>query len=57
MATSVAGGKRSWEVYMCEVTTPSFQKYHERLQTFVLWFIDAASFIDADDDHWRFFLV
>ncbi|XP_069680649.1 histone acetyltransferase type B catalytic subunit [Periplaneta americana] len=50
-------GKRSWEIYMCEVTTPNFQKYHERLQTFVLWFIDAASFIDADDDHWRFFLV
>ncbi|GFG34942.1 hypothetical protein Cfor_07209 [Coptotermes formosanus] len=44
-------------IYMCEVTTPGFQKYHERLQTFVLWFIDAASFIDADDDHWRFFLV
>jgi len=54
---SVAGGKHSWEIYVCEVTTPGFQKYHERLQTFVLWFIDAASFIDADDDHWRFFLV
>lgn len=51
------GGKHSWEIYVCEVTTPGFQKYHERLQTFVLWFIDAASFIDADDDHWRFFLV
>ncbi|XP_021938160.1 histone acetyltransferase type B catalytic subunit isoform X2 [Zootermopsis nevadensis] len=50
-------GNRSWEIYMCEVTTPGFLTYHERLQTFVLWFIDAASFIDSDDDHWRFFLI
>lgn len=50
-------GAHTWEIYMCEVTTPGFQKYHERLQTFVLWFIDAASFIDADDDHWRFFVI
>jgi histone acetyltransferase 1 len=50
-------GNRTWEIYMCEVTTPGFLKYHDRLQTFVLWFIDAASFIDTDDDHWRFFLM
>ena len=24
---------------------PGFRDYHERLQTFLLWFIDAASFI------------
>ena len=54
---STDDGERNWEIYMCEVTTPNFLKYHERLQTFVLWYIDAASFIDTDDDHWRFFLL
>ncbi|KAJ9589576.1 hypothetical protein L9F63_017214 [Diploptera punctata] len=54
---STDNGDRNWEIYMCEVTTPNFVQYHERLQTFVLWYIDAASFIDADDDHWRFFLL
>jgi len=36
---------------------PGFKDYHERLQTFVLWYIDAASFIDLDDDKWKFYLI
>uniref|UniRef100_A0A8C7VP34 Histone acetyltransferase type B catalytic subunit n=2 Tax=Oncorhynchus mykiss TaxID=8022 RepID=A0A8C7VP34_ONCMY len=31
--------------------------YHKRLQTFLMWFIETASFIDVDDDRWDFFLV
>lgn len=40
-----------------DVTCPGFQEYHERLQTFLMWFIETASFIDTDDDRWDFFLV
>ncbi len=40
-----------------DITCPGFQEYHERLQTFLMWFIETASFIDADDDRWDFFLV
>ncbi|PSN37476.1 Histone acetyltransferase type B catalytic subunit [Blattella germanica] len=54
---SFSSDGRNWEIYLCKVTTQNFLKYHERLQTFVLWYIDAASFIDADDEHWRFFII
>lgn len=51
------GEKRSFEVYYSETSTPGFLAYHERLQTFLLWYVDAASFIDVDDDQWTFFTV
>ncbi|CAD0204803.1 unnamed protein product [Chrysodeixis includens] len=51
------GDKRSFEVYFSEISTPGFLVYHERLQTFLLWYVDAASFIDVDDDQWTFFTV
>lgn len=49
--------EREFELYYCEVTTPGLIKYHQRLQTFILWYIDAASFIDTDDEKWKFFLL
>ncbi|XP_041982856.1 histone acetyltransferase type B catalytic subunit [Aricia agestis] len=51
------GDKRTFEVYFSETTTPGFLPYHERLQTFLMWFVDAASYIDVDDDQWTFFTV
>lgn len=39
------------------ITCPGFQEYHKRLQTFLMWFIETASFIDSDDDRWDYFLV
>ncbi|CAE1300785.1 HAT1 [Acanthosepion pharaonis] len=51
--------KVKWfEVYKASIEdTPDFRKYHERLQTFILFFIDAASYIDVDDDRWTFYLL
>ncbi|KAG6456073.1 histone acetyltransferase type B catalytic subunit isoform X2 [Manduca sexta] len=49
--------KRTFEIYYCETSTPGFLDYHQRLQTFLLWYVDAASFIDVDDDMWTFFTV
>jgi len=46
-----------YEIYKAEVTTPRLKDYHERLQTFLLWFVDSSSYIDSDDERWRFFLV
>ncbi|KAJ2954806.1 hypothetical protein O0L34_g3114 [Tuta absoluta] len=51
------GEKRAFEVFFSETTTPGFLSYHERIQTFLLWYVDAASFIDVDDDQWTFFTV
>lgn len=47
---------RTFEVFSAGVDTPGLRDFHERLQTFLLWYIDAASYIDTDDSHWRFFL-
>lgn len=40
-----------------DITCPGFPEYHGRLQTFLMWFIETASFIDSDDDRWDYFLV
>ncbi|XP_037068304.1 histone acetyltransferase type B catalytic subunit-like [Pollicipes pollicipes] len=47
---------RTFEVYLATAETPGLREHHEALQTFLLWYIDAASFIDIDDDRWRFFV-
>jgi len=46
-----------YEVYQADITVKGLRQYHERLQTFVLWMIDAASFIDTTDEKWNFFLL
>ncbi|XP_016131770.1 histone acetyltransferase type B catalytic subunit-like [Sinocyclocheilus grahami] len=43
--------------FIVDTSCPGFREYHERLQTFLMWFIETASFIDVDDDRWDFFLV
>lgn len=49
------GHTRQFEVYKADMTCKGFREYHQRLQTFVLWYIDAANFIDIDDDQWHYF--
>ncbi|XP_039282552.1 histone acetyltransferase type B catalytic subunit [Nilaparvata lugens] len=49
--------ERTYEIYYCSTLMTKFINYHERLQTFLLWYIDGASFIDVDDSKWQFFVV
>ncbi|XP_069951943.1 histone acetyltransferase type B catalytic subunit isoform X2 [Cherax quadricarinatus] len=51
------GEEKTYEVYLCDISATGFLDYHERIQTFLLWYIDAASYIDVDDDKWRFFVT
>ncbi|XP_034942958.1 histone acetyltransferase type B catalytic subunit [Chelonus insularis] len=46
---------RNFEVYKSDMSCKGFKEYHQRLQMFLLWYIDAASFIDIDDDQWHYF--
>ncbi|XP_031786692.1 histone acetyltransferase type B catalytic subunit [Nasonia vitripennis] len=46
---------RHFEVYKADMSNKKFKEYHQRLQTFLLWYIDAANFIDIDDDQWHYF--
>lgn len=50
------GVDRHFEIYQCDMIDNKFSKFFERLQTFVLWFVDAASYIDIDDPQWTFFI-
>lgn len=51
------GEERCFEIYKTDIEAPGFREYHERLQTFILFFIDAASYIDVDDDKWSYYLL
>ncbi|CAG2169824.1 unnamed protein product [Oppiella nova] len=49
--------KRHFEIYSADILVPGFDAYHQRMQTFLWWLIDAASYIDADDERWQYFVV
>ncbi|XP_077993239.1 histone acetyltransferase type B catalytic subunit-like [Glandiceps talaboti] len=51
------GDERQYEIYKTDISVQGFRQYHERLQTFLWWFIDAVSYIDVDDDRWQFYLL
>lgn len=47
---------RTFQIHLCEATTPNFQQYHARLESFVFWYIDASSRIELDEK-WRIFVI
>uniref|UniRef100_A0A4W4GTV0 Histone acetyltransferase type B catalytic subunit n=1 Tax=Electrophorus electricus TaxID=8005 RepID=A0A4W4GTV0_ELEEL len=51
------GADLTYQIHKADLSCPGFREYHERLQTFLMWFIETASYIDVDDDRWDFFLV
>ncbi|XP_061548103.1 histone acetyltransferase type B catalytic subunit isoform X1 [Phycodurus eques] len=50
-------GDLTYQIHKADLSCLGFREYHGRLQTFLMWFIETASFIDPDDDRWDFFLV
>nr|XP_006636572.2 PREDICTED: histone acetyltransferase type B catalytic subunit [Lepisosteus oculatus] len=52
-----AGEDITYQIYKADMSCPGFREYHERLQTFLMWFIETASFIDVDDERWDYFLI
>ncbi|KAJ8324426.1 histone acetyltransferase 1 [Batrachochytrium dendrobatidis] len=46
-----------FEMYECTFDTLNFIEYHKRLQTFLLWFIEGASYLEDKDKNWQFVLV
>jgi histone acetyltransferase 1 len=54
----VIEGDETFEIYHCDVVQhPGFKEFHKRLQTFIMFFIDGASYIDDDDDKWQYFVM
>ncbi|KAG8327575.1 histone acetyltransferase 1 [Homalodisca vitripennis] len=50
-------GSKTYDIYHCDTSNQKFLNFHERLQTFILFYIDAASYIDVDDSKWQFFVL
>lgn len=48
---------RHFEIYKNTGNAPGFKTFHEKLQTFLIWYVDAASFIDIDDERWMFYII
>ncbi|KAK4871895.1 hypothetical protein RN001_016019 [Aquatica leii] len=51
------GTTYKYTVTSCSVDEPGFVDFHYRFQCMIVWFIDAASQIDADDPNWMFLYV
>ncbi|XP_050451852.1 histone acetyltransferase type B catalytic subunit [Cataglyphis hispanica] len=51
------GTTKRFEIYKSDMNYKGFREYHQRIQTFLLWYIDAALFIDVDDDRWQYFNI
>ncbi|GFQ73880.1 histone acetyltransferase type B catalytic subunit [Trichonephila clavata] len=49
--------EESYSIYKADNTAPGFLEYHQRMQTLILWFIDAASYIDEEDERWDYFIL
>ncbi|XP_059476458.1 histone acetyltransferase type B catalytic subunit isoform X2 [Neocloeon triangulifer] len=50
-------GDQTYEIYHATSQDTKMQAYCERMQTFIMWYIEAASFVDLEDTKWNFFLL
>lgn len=44
---------KHYTVTVCSTDEDGFIEFHKRYQTLVIWFIDAANFIDLYDPRWE----
>ncbi len=50
-------GGRHYQVRHGNVGEPGMRAYHQRMRPFVIWFVDAANFIDDQDNRWDVFML
>ncbi|RKO96030.1 acyl-CoA N-acyltransferase, partial [Caulochytrium protostelioides] len=55
--TATSTPMATYEIYECAYDTPGWVEYSRRLQLFLLWYIEGATFVDEDDAQWRFLLL
>lgn len=48
---------RTFVVFKMDFDSKKNENYFLRLQTFILWFVDKACYIDVDDPYWYTFLI
>ncbi|PVU89852.1 hypothetical protein BB559_004908 [Furculomyces boomerangus] len=47
----------TFEIYENDFTDESFRKFHKRMQTFVLFYIEGGQFIDDTDEKWTVYTL
>ncbi|CAH1156120.1 unnamed protein product [Phaedon cochleariae] len=47
----------TYKITLCDVNDESFKDFHRRFETFIVWYIDGANFIDLEDERWLIFYV
>ncbi|XP_063694896.1 histone acetyltransferase type B catalytic subunit-like [Bolinopsis microptera] len=57
LITSYKQDEKTFEIFHATFANPKFQDYHSRLQTFIIWYIDAASYIDDEDHNWNLYTL
>ncbi|XP_063912762.1 histone acetyltransferase type B catalytic subunit [Zophobas morio] len=48
---------RTYKITICDTSSESFKEFHQRFETYIVWFIDGANFIDLEDTRWAIFYV
>jgi len=51
------GIERCFDVYFTTIEEPGFREYHNKMESFIKFYIDAASYIDIDDPQWDYYLL
>lgn len=46
-----------YHVHISNAESKYFNEYYRRLQHFVIWYIDGASYVDLDDERWNYFIM
>ena len=57
MVYSYSQSEKVYDIYYATMADNKFREYHSHLQTFTLWYIDAANFIEDDDEAWAFYTL
>lgn len=47
----------TYKITQCDLKDEDFKTFHSRFETYVIWFIDGANYIDLDDPKWEIFYV
>lgn len=49
--------ERVFEVFQADFETPGAMDLHRRLQTFLWWYIEGASYIEESDPRWQLYFM
>ncbi|CDH48914.1 histone acetyltransferase type b catalyticsubunit [Lichtheimia corymbifera JMRC:FSU:9682] len=51
------GEDEHFEIYKASFSNPKFREYHQRMQLFVLLYIEGSSYIEDDDEKWEIYTI